>query len=196
MSVFPSLKCFTHLLTLLAPMQTSPYVTHRWLLQTSPLSHEIQWQHTDETTCRWQTFSRSAWRESKRCACAGFAFMLEREETANGPLTFLTIFPTNSLQSYCAHYFRYYIRKYDATRNQIKFAWQNSVQTANAEFNRNLLYSFGNNEHGTTNATTLLCILFTWFVIITHKNNYHSCIKREKKCKQSRKMYSSGIHVP
>jgi hypothetical protein len=25
MSVFPSLKCFTHLLTLLEPMQASPY---------------------------------------------------------------------------------------------------------------------------------------------------------------------------
>jgi hypothetical protein len=25
MSVFPSLKCFTHLLTLLTPMQTSPH---------------------------------------------------------------------------------------------------------------------------------------------------------------------------
>jgi hypothetical protein len=25
MFVFPSLKCFTHLLTLLAPMQTPPY---------------------------------------------------------------------------------------------------------------------------------------------------------------------------
>jgi hypothetical protein len=56
MSVFPSLKCFTHLLSLLAPMQTSPYthyeVARRWFLGSFPRSQGIQWQHVEEKTCR------------------------------------------------------------------------------------------------------------------------------------------------
>jgi hypothetical protein len=40
------------------------------------LLQEIQWQHVDETTCRWQPFSCSAWLERNRCACANFAYML------------------------------------------------------------------------------------------------------------------------
>jgi hypothetical protein len=47
MSVFPSLKCFTHLLTLLVPMQASPYTARsrcRWLLPSFPLSQVTQWQ--------------------------------------------------------------------------------------------------------------------------------------------------------
>jgi hypothetical protein len=89
MSVFPSLKCFTHFLTLLTPIQTSPYtaeVACRWFLQSFPLSQEIQ----------WQPFSRSAWRECKKCACADSALILEREDAANGAITPVTILPPNS----------------------------------------------------------------------------------------------------
>jgi hypothetical protein len=57
---------------------------------------EIQWQHVDETICRWQPFSCSAWPESKRCACADFSFMLESEDAANGPVTLITIYPPES----------------------------------------------------------------------------------------------------
>jgi len=40
----------------------------------------------DETTCRWQPFSRSIWREFKRCLCSDFAFMLERKSAAICPI--------------------------------------------------------------------------------------------------------------
>jgi hypothetical protein len=42
----------------------------------------------------------------KMCTCADIAFMLEREDAANGPITPVTIFPPNSSQSYCAYFFR------------------------------------------------------------------------------------------
>jgi hypothetical protein len=99
MSVFPSLKCFTHLLTLLAPcrhLHKHHEIAHRWLLPSFPLSQEIQWQYVDEMTRRWQPFSSSAWREWKRCARADFAFILEREDAANGPIKLVTIFLSNS----------------------------------------------------------------------------------------------------
>jgi hypothetical protein len=99
MSVFPSLKCFTHLLTLLATcrhLHTQQEVARRWLLPSFLLSQEIQWHHIDDTTRRWQPFSRSTWREHKRRACADFAFMLEREDAANGPVTLVRIFLPSS----------------------------------------------------------------------------------------------------
>jgi hypothetical protein len=43
-----------------------------------------------------KSLSRSARRERKRCSCADFAFMLEREDAANGPIILVTIFPPSS----------------------------------------------------------------------------------------------------
>jgi hypothetical protein len=44
----------------------------------------------------WQPFSRSEWRERKRSTCADLAFMVEREDVANGYVMLVTIFPPNS----------------------------------------------------------------------------------------------------
>jgi hypothetical protein len=96
MSVFPSLKCSTHLLT---PMQTSPYTprSHSQMTPTEfPSFTRNSMTAVDETTCWWQAFSRSVWLERKRCACADFESILERENATNGPITLVTIFPPNS----------------------------------------------------------------------------------------------------
>jgi hypothetical protein len=42
------------------------------------------------------TIFSHAWRERKACAYADFAFMLKKEDTANGPITLVTIFQPNS----------------------------------------------------------------------------------------------------
>ena len=62
-SVFPSLKCFTHLRTLLAPMHTHFHkhaeVSGEFLQQGFPFSQRIRWQHAGETKQLLMTFDTS-----------------------------------------------------------------------------------------------------------------------------------------
>jgi hypothetical protein len=98
MSMFLPLKCFTQLLTLLAPMQASPY-TPPSHLEMTPAKFP-SFTRNSITAC-WQNmsvtalFSQCMW-ECKRFACTDFMFMLEGEDAANGPLMLIMIFLSTS----------------------------------------------------------------------------------------------------
>jgi len=97
--VFPSLKCSTHLLILLAPMQASPY-TPQSHSQMTPV--KFSFLKINSVTAHYQNnisqqpFSCGAWRERNWCRSTYSAFMLARKNATNGPIMLVTIFPPNS----------------------------------------------------------------------------------------------------
>jgi hypothetical protein len=65
-SMFPSLKCLTHVLKLLAPMQAPVYTpqSRLWFLPIFPFSQKFNC--CTLTKRRWEPFSRNAWGKHKR----------------------------------------------------------------------------------------------------------------------------------